>query len=161
MTLRPMSPKLTTQPEQRGDCEAATHESKSIGQLSPEARRRTTQRSHQLLAPSLLPVGGGSMKSNKTGHLAPQVSSQTHASKQLPALPLTRGRRVHEVKVDQVVDAQRLEQQHHIAQVGTLRAGGGRGAAALVWGGCIIVDTHAHGYWREQQTMLPRLVRCW
>jgi len=33
---------------------------------------------------------------------------------------VTCGWRVHEVKVDEVIDAQRLEQQHHVAQVGTL-----------------------------------------
>jgi len=38
---------------------------------------------------------------------------------------LTGGGRVHEVEVDEVVDAQRLEQQHHVAQVGALQGGNG------------------------------------
>jgi hypothetical protein len=41
--------------------------------------------------------------------------------------PRTCGWRVHEVKVDKVVNAQRLEQQHHVAQVGALHRGAGRG----------------------------------
>ena len=46
--------------------------------------------------------------------------------------PLTCGRRVHEVEVDEVVDAQGLEQQHHVAQVGALRARSGGVASAVL-----------------------------
>ena len=112
---------------------------------------------------------GGGGTSGKVGAVARQAGhtnppwlppNQTCAPP--PPPHPTRGRRVHEVEVDEVVDAQALQHQHHVAQVGALEGGcicvwwGVLGCSfGERWGAAAAAAAAAHSWYAQSPSPAP------